>query len=293
MVEADQDATRGDEVQFIWEKLNSEEQAAADDSTIRRFIRATGGDLNLSVSRLRATLAWRKTVQPEEVVCKACAKDPRAHYMHLVGYSRSGCPVIYSCLALAKNRNYEDNKNHMIQTFEMAVRCMSHGTEQWIWVCDFYGFGMGDMNPKLGRTFLDMSAQHYPERLAHFIVLDAPRLFSGLWHVLQPFVDPKTKKKIIFIPYDVDQQTSSCKKVLSEYLDEDTLQWILMECAENRDKQVAARKEYCVKKIFHSASSGHLHLEGAEWEGHDHRGSKSLLRRYASQPSLLLPQAEA
>lgn len=40
--------------------------------------------------------------------------------MHLVGYDQLGRPIIYSCLALAGNRVYEDNKDHMIQTFEMV-----------------------------------------------------------------------------------------------------------------------------------------------------------------------------
>lgn len=68
-----------------------------------------------SVKRLNATLQWRREMKPEELVCRACAKDPRAHYCHLVGHCNQGRPVIYTCMELPNNRVYEDNRDHMIQ----------------------------------------------------------------------------------------------------------------------------------------------------------------------------------
>ena len=53
-------------------------------------------------------------------MCPACARDARAHYLHPVGYDRRRRPVLYSCLALARDRGIEDNKRHMVATFEQA-----------------------------------------------------------------------------------------------------------------------------------------------------------------------------
>ncbi|GFH29262.1 CRAL-TRIO domain-containing protein [Haematococcus lacustris] len=75
-----------------------------DDATITRFVKATGGHLPLSVKRLQATLTWRRDTKPELVVCRACLQDAKSHYMHLVGYDKQDRPIIYSCLALAKNK---------------------------------------------------------------------------------------------------------------------------------------------------------------------------------------------
>ena len=55
---------------------------------------------------------------------------------------------------------------------------------------------MADMSPRLAKLFLSMTERHYPERLGHFILLEAPVLFRGLWDCVQPFVDPVTKKKV-------------------------------------------------------------------------------------------------
>lgn len=51
-----------------------------------------------SAKRLNATCAWRASQKPEDVVCKACAINPRSHYMHVVGHSSNGWPIIYSCI---------------------------------------------------------------------------------------------------------------------------------------------------------------------------------------------------
>ena len=58
----------------------------------------------------------------EHITCTACLADPRAHYMHPVGFDRLGRPVLYSCLQLAANRSVEDNRRHMIATFEQVGR---------------------------------------------------------------------------------------------------------------------------------------------------------------------------
>jgi hypothetical protein len=54
--------------------------------------------------------------------------------MHLVGYDLQNRPIIYSCLALATNKDYLDNWHHMVQTFEMVSTdsrpCHGQGTEQ-------------------------------------------------------------------------------------------------------------------------------------------------------------------
>ena len=75
-----------------------------------------------AVKRLQETLDWRRDVDVESITCSACLASPRAHYMHPVGFDRLGRPVLYSCLQLAANRSVEDNRHHMIATFEQVSR---------------------------------------------------------------------------------------------------------------------------------------------------------------------------
>ncbi len=76
------------------------------------------------MKRLRETLQWRAANDVERLTCSACAADARAHYMHPVGFDRRGRPVLYSCLQLAANRSVDDNRRHMVATFEQVRACM-------------------------------------------------------------------------------------------------------------------------------------------------------------------------
>lgn len=73
-----------------------------------------------AVKRLRETLEWRKSEKVEQIRCLACTADLRSHYMHPVGFDKLGRPVLYSCLQLAANRSVEDNRLHMVATFEQV-----------------------------------------------------------------------------------------------------------------------------------------------------------------------------
>ena len=55
-----------------------------------------------------------------------------------------------------------------------CVQAMPAGVGQWVWVSDFKGFGLSDCDPRLAKVFLDLSAEHYPERLGLFLIVDAP-----------------------------------------------------------------------------------------------------------------------
>lgn len=74
-----------------------------------------------AVKRLRETLEWRSSERVDQIRCLACTKDPCSHYMHPVGYDKLGRPVLYSCLQLAANRSVEDNRLHMVATFEQVL----------------------------------------------------------------------------------------------------------------------------------------------------------------------------
>lgn len=286
-------------VNQVKELLSPEDKQALDDVMIKRFIRATGGDLKLAAKRLHHTLVWRTTAKPEAVVCKACARDPGSHWMHIVGYCNLGRPIIYSCLAMASNRDYHDNSDHMIQTFEMAVKCMPPGQEQWVWVCDFHGFGMQDCNPKLAKAFLGITAEHYPERLGLFVIVDTPMLFSGLWRAIQPFVDPKTKAKIVFVPWDVSKvgTKSHFRAEVSKHFAEETCQWLEAEMTQNREKSLMKEKVFSFpaihKKALACQEDPASELCGCVLQNHDYCGTKEVMAAYKARPELLEPQALA
>ncbi len=146
-----------------------------------------------------------------------------------------------------------------------AIKTMKEPVEQWVWVSDFHGFGFQDLNPGIAKVyvrlfkqvyvkehcsynnpqhrFAEMSGSHYPERLGTFLAIDAPRMFNTLWKVVSQIVDPITKAKVKFLPYDVKAGSKSVlREELLRYFDEELTDWLLREMGENRNKSIAKVK---------------------------------------------------
>ncbi|CAL8471490.1 g11032 [Coccomyxa elongata] len=258
-------------------RLPSELSARCPDQMINQFLRATDSNISQAEKRLRETLQWREAENVECITCLACTRDPRSHYMHPIGIDRWGRPVIYSCLALAANRSVEDNRLHMVATFEQAIKLMKPPVEQWVWVSDFHGFGFGDLNPQIANTFLELSSKHYPERLGAFMVVGAPFIFNGLWSVLQPLVDSVTRRKIHMLSYDV-QKGSALNQTFADFFEPELATWLLTEMEQNRNKTLAAGKAYPYGKLFDSCARTTV-------QGHDLRGTSEMLKAVKLQQS--------
>ncbi|MEW5307722.1 MAG: hypothetical protein WDW38_008308 [Sanguina aurantia] len=270
------------------------ESECCDDETLCRFIRATGGNLPLTIKRLLHTLKWRREFEPTQAVCPACTKNTRSHYMHVAAFDKVKRPTIYSCLALAHNRNIHDSYTHLVQQFELATALMIPGvSDSWVWICDFQGFGLVDCDPRMAKIFLSMSSEHYPERLGLFLIVGAPMMFNILWKAISPFIDPKTFRKIRFLPmdYNAAKPTKPCqvKAELALHYEPASVEWLLTEMTENRDRKITPTKTFSVPALYTHAMAGTL----SPTPGHDPRGTNDILAAFARLPHLLQPQGEA
>lgn len=227
----DDAAALGTVNQAVRALLTPEQNQACDDAMVLRYWRATGKDIKHAARRLQDTLRWWAAENPSAMCCLACRQDPSSHYMQCVGRDLSGRPLIYSCMELATNKNVEDNRRHMISIFETAIALMPPGVESWSWVLDFHGFSIRDCDPRLARIFLHLAATHYPERLGHFWIVDAPALFGTLWSAVQRFIDPKTRKKIAFVSM---KKRKKLEDSLTPHFDEEMVKWLTAEMEENR-----------------------------------------------------------
>lgn len=64
--------------------------------------------------------------QPANIVCDRCRDGRDPHYMHVCGFDMEGRPILYSVFNLAENRGIEENRRHMLSTFEqVSIPCCS------------------------------------------------------------------------------------------------------------------------------------------------------------------------
>ena len=245
------------------------------DAMVERFLIATNGNVKLAAQRIRDTLMWYEQSKPDQVGCPACPKMPSSHYMHVACHDVRGRPVIYSCMALAQNKKYEDNLRHVLATLETCVLLLPPGETMWSWVMDFKGFSFRDVSlAPLGKTFLQILADHYPERLARFFVVDAPSVFSQMWKLVSPFIDPKTRTKIAFLPGP--KQHHALIDGLREFFDEDNLNWLYAEMIDCR-KKAKGEKFYDYGAILKLAENDEFLME-MESLDHCNLGSESLMK---------------
>jgi hypothetical protein len=129
---------------------------------------------------------------PRKVTLPPLKKGPSPFLAPRVGHDKLGRPVIYSCFAMVSNKNVRHLIQHMIQTFQHCISTMAPGVESWVWLNDFFGFGLGDMNPALALSFIELTGKHFPERLGALMVLDAPGIMTPCWNMVRAALQTST-----------------------------------------------------------------------------------------------------
>eukprot|EP00930_Biecheleria_cincta_P099285 TRINITY_DN9091_c0_g1_i1.p1 TRINITY_DN9091_c0_g1~~TRINITY_DN9091_c0_g1_i1.p1 ORF type:complete len:366 (+),score=48.75 TRINITY_DN9091_c0_g1_i1:63-1160(+) len=184
--------------------LSERNQQFCSDETLLRYLVASGSDEKVALAKLQETLAWRSDVvysakqRSNLPVCSACEHDAHSHCFHRLGEDVHGRHVTYACPARATNKVIEDNCNHM--AFEVErIFDGNKAPGKMVWLIDFNGFGVRDMDPRMARFALPMFEKHYPERMSQIVAMDPPRLFNMFYRTIAPAIDPVTREKLIFV----------------------------------------------------------------------------------------------
>lgn len=164
-------------------------------------------------------------------------------------------------------------RNHLPLNFDECERFIAYCLEAGTWLCDNTEHGdgkaVGIIDLKgLGWRNLDAQAlkacffvlnQCYPERMHRIYMLDAPRIFDGLWRVVSPFIDANSREKIRFVSGPTAQEK------LLEYVHRDVLpkqyggngELVPVYIAANHVRTI--RKAALEKKCVHIGSSNGKH----------------------------------
>jgi CRAL/TRIO domain len=103
---------------------------------------------------------------------------------------------------------------HLVHVLEKAIACTKRKSveisggespplEKFVVVCDYADFSLSESGPvSTAQRTLEILQTHYPERLYRAYVLNPPLVFRVFWAIIRPFVDPATKRKIVFCSGD-------------------------------------------------------------------------------------------
>jgi CRAL/TRIO domain len=128
--------------------------------------------------------------------------------IYVRGYDRHGRALVYMHPARENTHHEGNNLRHLVWNIEKAVVCtarksLQRGSDKPLekinLLIDYHGFRLRDAPPmSTSRKTLDILQKCYPECLHKAYILDPPWVFRTFWTLIKPFVDPVTKRKVVF-----------------------------------------------------------------------------------------------
>jgi len=230
--------------------------------TAARYLRARCGNRRQALRMLLNYVKDRVESQPHAIRCQKCLSDPSSHNLRWVGFAKSGEPVAYTSFSQAHARfSPEANLHHTLSLLEgMVARFHAVGEPlgKWIIMIDFDGFSLRDNNPMSGKLVVGALQTSYAERLAMAVMYDAPRAFSGTWALINPVLDERTTKKVLFLPRRAEEGAAPW----SAFATPELAEWLARETKDNRKRRAVPKRYW---------------QQDAASDGHDARGTASWL----------------
>ncbi|KAI8322996.1 CRAL/TRIO domain-containing protein, partial [Martensiomyces pterosporus] len=173
------------------------------DSWVLRFLRARKWDPSLAFDMIKKTIVWRVAQAIDEV---AYFGESRLHYHTMdTGLAfactedRLGSPVylVRVRMNVARNRNILAIKRFLCWQIETSQLLADKSDGRVTILFDLTGFTRENIDIKLIVTLISLLTNYYPETLGILILHVNSWIFSGIWSVISPFIDPVVKSKIV------------------------------------------------------------------------------------------------
>ena len=120
--------------------------------------------------------------------------------VYVRGYDTEGRAVVYMRPGLENTGHELNNMRHLVWNMEKAIAISERNHQSKIvFVVDFEGFSLFNTTPmSTAQLTVEIFQKHYPERCHKFFITHPPFVFKAFWSAIKVFVDPTTKRKIMF-----------------------------------------------------------------------------------------------
>lgn len=184
------------------------DEAKFDSWLCLRYLIARSYDTKKAMAMLENSVKWWAETGSETWRCEACLENPNEHMGQFIGWDKEHRPVMFMSMRWGPER--KNPLRHMICCFNHMVRMMPVGVEKWVCVTDFETYShLHDGKPSMGIGVIRTIQDHFPERLGKMVCINPPKLFSVLWKLFLPAIDPVTRTKVEFLW--TEDQPSACE----------------------------------------------------------------------------------
>lgn len=193
-------------------------------ATLDRYLTARDHDVTRAARQLQATLQWRVDYGTNALDAyggagnredgtsrgKMLREQAESGKMAVLSETdNEGRAIIIMRSGLENSKDTRGKIDYLVYTLERASALAdAAGAGQYIVISDYTvgSMSMANMpNVSVMRETTNILQGHYPERLAKMVLVGAPMLFHGLFKVIRPVIDVKTRDKLVFVdaPQDV------------------------------------------------------------------------------------------
>ncbi|ORY52354.1 CRAL/TRIO domain-containing protein [Rhizoclosmatium globosum] len=182
--------------------------AWASESECNRYMRAAKWKPDDAKTRLQSTLQWRKEYRPDLISADEVEPEAVTGKQFLTGFDKVGQPLLFMVPGKENTKTYDRQIRFTVYLLEKAVKLMPAGVEKVDIIVDFETLNMFNAVPmSVSMKFLNVFANHYPERLGKCIMVNPSWYLSVFFKLISPFLDPVTKAKIYFCKVDRSGKT--------------------------------------------------------------------------------------
>ncbi|KAI3737468.1 hypothetical protein L2E82_27472 [Cichorium intybus] len=192
-----------------------------DDLTIRRFLRAYDLDIEKATDMFIKFIKWRKTFVPNgSISVSEIPNELAQNKLFMQGNDKSGRPITL----VFGGRHYQNKKGGLEEfkrfvtfTLERITSRMPPGQEKFVAIGDVEGWGYSNIDIRAYLASISILQDYYPETLEKMFFVHVPYMFMAAWKIIYPFINEKTKKRIVFV------ENKHLKSTLLKEIDESQL----------------------------------------------------------------------
>ncbi|CAF3804608.1 unnamed protein product [Rotaria magnacalcarata] len=175
------------------------------DVVLLRFLRARKWNIDLALEQLIETLEWRTKSNLEQLIANG---ESQLHYGEIltgktfyVGYDKVGRPINYVSTKDHIKGQFppEATEKYTILAMEVGRKLLHSPVESVTIILDMNGFSMRNMDYQHAQFLVNLLQNYYPESLGIALIVNAPKLFYGCWHIIKSWLDPVVRNKIHFL----------------------------------------------------------------------------------------------
>ncbi|GLJ44704.1 hypothetical protein SUGI_0939890 [Cryptomeria japonica] len=173
-----------------------------DDATLRRFLNARESNVQKASELYLKYRKWRQTFVPLGYVSETMiSNELKKNFVSMQGFDKKGRPIAVVHLARHKpcHRTIEDFKRLLVYTLDKMSSSTQGGQEKFSIIGDFDGWMFKHVDIRGALAAVDTLQDYYPERLGKLYLVHLPYIFWAAWNIVCPFIDKRTRQKIVMI----------------------------------------------------------------------------------------------